>query len=243
MVSIPRDSFVPIRSGETRSTPRSRWAGACVANQDGEQPPDCASITMPNRVHGSVRWMPLRHHVCPTTPINDVGRHRLRRLPRDDAQTRRLRQDSGHPRGGSGPDGQSAAVISALLAAAPAVRWTQTVARYSVPHAAADALTVKRRRSQYGTWLGWLGAADPRPPDRSDRRFTSNSAGSGRGVEHDVAGNLCRPLASDTRMLPPRSRDSRSQQYVAMPLFRTRANCHIGEALFTAGGRGTQPSD
>jgi len=223
MVSIPRDSFVPIPDhGEDKIKLRVRDGRGIVANpRRWSRPPDCASIHYAEigfsgfAVPGGCPW---RHHRLPTTTPDQRSVWPASTCPPaakrwNGRNAPRLRQDSGHPpRADLEPDGQSAAVhLGAACCAAgarPVSGGSNPWRWYSVPHAAADALTVKRRRSRMGLGSAGLGAAaDPRPRLTVPiAEFTSNSAGSVVVWNHDVAGKLFDALASDAPVPTARAR-------------------------------------
>lgn len=218
MVSIPRDSFVPI-PGHGKDKINSAFAigGASLLTQTVEQATGLrldhyAEIgfsgfaTLVDALGGIT--------VCPTAPINDplagidlpagcqklngrnaLGYVRTRDTPRADLD-RMLNQRQ---------------FISALLqrAASPSV-WLNPWCWYAVPHAAADALTVDNGDHVWDlARLAWAlhGSATALTVPIGD--FTSNSAGSVVVWNHDVASKLFEALAVDGPV-PAAALDSQS---------------------------------
>ncbi|MEE3063644.1 MAG: LCP family protein [Actinomycetota bacterium] len=207
MVSIPRDSFVPI-PGHGKDKINSAFAigGAPLLVQTVEQ---ATGLRLDHYAEigfsgfaavvdalGGVT-------VCPTAPINDplagidlpagcqklngrsaLGYVRTRDTPRADLD-RMVNQRQ---------------FISALLhrAASPSV-WLNPWRWYAVPHAAAEALTVDDRDHVWDlARLGWAlhGSTTTLTVPIGD--FASNSAGSVVVWNHDVAGQLFEALVADS---------------------------------------------
>ena len=192
MVSIPRDSYVPIPDhGEDKINSAFAMGGAPLLTQTVEQ---ATGLRLDHYAEIGFSGFAVLVDalggvtVCPTTPINDplagidlpagcqelngrnaLGYVRTRDTPRADLD-RMVNQRQ---------------FISALLhrAASPSV-WLNPWRWYSVPHAAADALTVERKRSRMGPGSAGLGAARiHHHADRSDRRVHQQQRRFGRGVE------------------------------------------------------------
>lgn len=206
MVSIPRDSFVPIPGhGKDKINSAFGIGGAALLTQTVEQ---ATGLRLDHYAEiGFSGFAALVDAlggitVCPTAPIGDplagidlpagcqklngrsaLGYVRTRDTPRADLD-RMVNQRQ---------------FISALLqrAASPSVclnpwRW------YAVPHAAADALTVDDGDHVWDlARLGWAlhGSTTTLTVPLGD--FTSNSAGSVVVWDHEVAGQLFDALAAD----------------------------------------------
>jgi LCP family protein required for cell wall assembly len=207
MVSIPRDSFVPI-PGQGKDKINSAFAigGASLLIQTVEQ---ATGLRMDHYAEiGFSGFAALVDAlggitVCPTAAINDplagidlpagcqkvdgriaLGYVRTRDTPRADLD-RMVNQRQ---------------FISALLqrAASPSV-WLNPWRWYAVPHAAADALTVDTHDHVWDlARLGWAlhGSTTTLTVPIGD--FTSNSAGSVVVWNHDAASKLFDALSSDT---------------------------------------------
>ena len=206
MVSIPRDSFVPI-PGHGKDKINSAFAigGAPLLTQTVEQ---ATGLRLDHYAEIGFSGFAVLVDalggitVCPTAPINDplagidlpagcqklsgrsaLGYVRTRDTPRADLD-RMVNQRQ---------------FISALLhrAASPSV-WLNPWRWYSVPHAAADALTVDEGDHVWDlARLGWAlhGSTTTLTVPIGD--FTSNDSGSVVVWNHDVAGELFDALGSD----------------------------------------------
>jgi LCP family protein required for cell wall assembly len=206
VVSIPRDSYVPIPGhGKDKINSAFAMGGATLLTQTVEQATGLhldhyAEIgfsgfaVLVDAVGGVT--------VCPTTPINDplagidlpagcqklngrnaLGYVRSRDTPRADLD-RMINQRQ---------------FVSALLhrAASPAV-WLNPRRWYSVPHAAADALTVDQGDHVWDlAELGWALHGSTTTLTVPIAQFTNNDAGSVVVWNQNVAGKLFGALASD----------------------------------------------
>jgi LCP family protein required for cell wall assembly len=206
MVSIPRDSFVPIPDhGEDKINSAFAIGGASLLTQTVEQ---ATGLRLDHYAEIGFSGFAVLVDalggitVCPTTPINDplagidlpagcqklngrnaLGYVRTRDTPRADLD-RMVNQRQ---------------FISALLhrAASPSV-WLNPWRWYSVPHAAADAVTVNQGDHVWDlARLGWALRGATTTLTVPIAEFTSNSAGSVVVWNHGVAGKLFEALASD----------------------------------------------
>jgi LCP family protein required for cell wall assembly len=207
MVSIPRDSFVPIPDhGEDKINSAFAMGGAPLLTQTVEQ---ATGLRLDHYAEIGFSGFAVLVDalggitVCPTTPINDplagidlpagcqelngrnaLGYVRTRDTPRADLD-RMVNQRQ---------------FISALLhrGASPSV-WLNPWRWYSVPHAAADALTVNESDHVWDlARLGWALHGSTTTLTVPIAEFTSNSVGSVVVWNHDVAGKLFDALASDS---------------------------------------------
>src|SRR5262249_33038433 len=207
VVSIPRDSYVPIPGhGNDKINAAFAMGGAPLLAQTVEQ---ATGLRLDH--YAEIGFSGFAGvvdalggiTVCPTAPINDplagidlpagcqklngrgaLGYVRTRDTPRADLD-RMVNQRQ---------------FISALMdrAASPSV-WLNPWRWYAVPHAAAAALTVEAGDHVWDlALLGWAlrGTATTLTVPIGD--FTSNSAGSVVVWNHDVAGKLFDALAADS---------------------------------------------
>ncbi|WAC91742.1 LCP family protein [Mycobacterium sp. Aquia_213] len=206
MVSIPRDSFVPIPGhGKDKINSAFAMGGAALLTQTVEQ---ATGLRLDHYAEIGFSGFAVLVDalggvtVCPTAPINDplagidlpagcqqlngrgaLGYVRTRDTPRADLD-RMVNQRQ---------------FISALLhrAASPSV-WLNPWRWYSVPHAAADALTVDDGDHVWDlARLGWALHESTTTLTVPIGDFTSNSAGSVVVWNHDVAAKLFEALAAD----------------------------------------------
>ncbi|WP_308205461.1 LCP family protein [Mycobacterium montefiorense] len=206
LVSIPRDSYVPIpEHGKDKLNSAFAIGGASLLFQTVEQ---ATGLRLDHYAEiGFSGFAVLVDALggvtaCPTEPINDplagidlpagcqqlngrdaLGYVRTRDTPRADLD-RMVNQRQ---------------FISALLqrAASPSV-WLNPWRWYAVPHAAADALTVNEGDHVWDlARLGWAIRGSATALTVPIAEFTSNGAGSVVVWNHDVAGQLFDALASD----------------------------------------------
>jgi LCP family protein required for cell wall assembly len=206
MVSIPRDSYVPIpEHGKDKINSAFAIGGASLLTQTVEQ---ATGLRLDHYAEiGFSGFAVLVDALggvtaCPTAPISDplagidlpagcqqlngrnaLGYVRTRDTPRADLD-RMVNQRQ---------------FISALLhrAASPSV-WLNPWRWYAVPHAAADALTVNEGDHVWDlARLGWAIHGSATTLTVPIAEFTSNSAGSVVVWNHDAAGKLFDALASD----------------------------------------------
>jgi LCP family protein required for cell wall assembly len=206
MVSIPRDSYVPIPGhGKDKINSAFAMGGASLLIQTIEQ---ATGLRLNHYAEiGFSGFAGLVDAlggitVCPTTPINDplaginlpagcqqldgrnaLGYVRTRDTPRADLD-RMVNQRQ---------------FVSALLhrAASPTV-WLNPLRWYSVPRAAAGALTVDQGDHVWDlVRLGWALHGSPTAMTVPIGEFTNSDAGAVVVWNHDVAGKLFDALASD----------------------------------------------
>lgn len=206
MVSIPRDSYVPIPGhGKDKINSAYSAGGAPLLVQTVEQ-----ATGLPMDHYAEVGFSGFAGlvdalggvTVCPTEPIDDplagvnlpagcqkldgrsaLGYVRTRDTPRADLD-RMINQRQ---------------FMSALLqrAASPSV-WLNPWRWYSVPHSAAAALTVDQDDHVWDlARLGWAVHASPTTMTVPIGQFTSGDVGSVVVWNHDVARQLFDALASD----------------------------------------------
>lgn len=206
MVSIPRDSFVPIpEHGKDKINSAFAIGGASLLTQTVEQ---ATGLRLDHYAEIGFSGFAVLVDalggitVCPTAPINDplagidlpagcqklngrnaLGYVRTRDTPRADLD-RMVNQRQ---------------FISALLhrAAEPSV-WLNPWRWYSIPHAAADALTVGDGDHVWDlARLGWALGGSTTTLTVPIADFASNNVGSVVVWNHDVAGKLFDALAAD----------------------------------------------
>jgi LCP family protein required for cell wall assembly len=206
MVSIPRDSYVPIPGhGKDKINSAFAMGGASLLTQTVEQ---ATGLRLDHYAEIGFSGFAVLVDalggvtVCPTAPINDplagidlpagcqkldgrnaLGYVRTRDTPRADLD-RMINQRE---------------FVSALLhrASSPAV-WLNPFRWYSVPHAAADALTVDQGDHVWGlAQLGWALRGSTTAVTVPIAEFISGDAGSVVVWNHDAAGKLFDALASD----------------------------------------------
>jgi LCP family protein required for cell wall assembly len=206
MVSIPRDSYVPIPGhGKDKINSAFAMGGATLLTQTVEQ---ATGLRLDHYAEiGFSGFAALVDAlggitVCPTAPINDplagidlpagcqkldgrdaLGYVRSRATPRADLD-RMINQRQ---------------FMSALLhrASTPAV-WLNPFRWYTVPRAAVDALTVDQGDHVWNlAQLGWAMHGPTTSVTVPIGEFSSSDAGSVVVWDHDVAGKLFDALASD----------------------------------------------
>jgi LCP family protein required for cell wall assembly len=216
VVSIPRDSYVPIPGhGKDKINSAFATGGAPLLAQTVEQ---ATGLRLDHYAEiGFSGFAGLVDAVggvtiCPTVAINDplagidlpagcqklngrdaLGYVRTRDTPRADLD-RMVNQRQ---------------FLAALLhrAASPAV-WLNPVRWYSAPRAAVDALTVDRGDHVWDlARLGWALRGSTTEMTVPIGEFTNGDAGSVVIWDHEAAGKLFDALASDAPV-PPRSTDS-----------------------------------
>ncbi|OBF74309.1 LytTR family transcriptional regulator [Mycobacterium sp. 852002-51613_SCH5001154] len=206
MVSIPRDSYVPIRGhGKDKINAAFAMGGAPLLAQTLEQATGLRLDHYAEIGFGGFAGLVDALGgvtVCPTTPLSDplagidlpagcqklngrnaLGYVRTRDTPRADLD-RMVNQRQ---------------FVAALLhaAASPAV-WLNPWRWYSVPHALADALTVDRDDHVWDlARLGWGLHGSPTTMTVPIGEFTSGDAGSVVVWNHDEASRLFEALAAD----------------------------------------------
>jgi LCP family protein required for cell wall assembly len=206
MVSIPRDSYVPIPGhGKDKINAAFAMGGAPLLTQTVEQ---ATGLRLDHYAEIGFSGFPAvvdalgGVSICPAEPISDLlagidlpagcqkldGRNalgyvRTRATPRADLD-RMVNQRQ---------------AMSALLhrAASPPV-WLNPWRWYSVPHAAVDALTVDQRDHVWDlARLGWALHGSTTTTTVPIGEFTNSDAGSVVVWNHDVARELFAALASD----------------------------------------------
>ncbi|MCV7438294.1 LCP family protein [Mycobacterium seoulense] len=206
MVSIPRDSYVPIPGhGKDKINAAFAMGGASLLAQTVEQATGLRLNHYAEIGFGGFAGVVDALGgvtVCPTTPLNDplagidlpagcqklngrnaLGYVRTRDTPRADLD-RMVNQRQ---------------FVAALLhaAASPAV-WLNPSRWYAVPRAVADALTVDRGDHVWDLGrLGWGLRGSPTTLTVPIGEFTSGDAGSVVVWNHDEAGRLFEALAND----------------------------------------------
>ena len=211
MVSIPRDSYVPIPAhGKDKINSAFAMGGATLLTQTVEQ---ATGLRLDHYVEiGFSGFAPLVDAlggvtVCPTAPVNDplagidlpagcqqlegraaLGYVRSRDTPRADLD-RMVNQRQ---------------FMSALLhrASSPAV-WLNPFRWYSVPRAAADALTVDQGGHVWDlAQLAWALHGSTMSVTVPIGEFSSGDAGAVVVWNHQAAGKLFDALASDAPVPP-----------------------------------------
>jgi len=206
MVSIPRDSYVPIPGhGKDKINAAFAMGGAPLLTQTVEQ---TTGLRLDHYVEigfgGFAGLVDALGGVtaCPTAPINDplagidlpggcqkldgrdaLGYVRTRDTPRADLDRMANQRQ----------------FLSALLhrVTSPSV-WLNPVRWYSVPRAAAGAMTVDRGDHVWNlAQLGWALHGSPTAMTVPIGEFTNSDAGSVVVWNHDAAGKLFDALASD----------------------------------------------
>jgi LCP family protein required for cell wall assembly len=211
MVSIPRDSYVPIPGhGKDKINAAFAMGGAPLLTQTVER---ATGLRLDHYVEIGFSGFAVLVDalggvtVCPTTPINDplagidlpagcqkldgrnaLGYVRTRATPRADLD-RMVNQRQ---------------FLSALLhrAARPAV-WLNPRRWYSVPRAVADALTVDQGdHAWHLAQLGWALHGSTTTMTVPIGEFTNSDAGSVVVWNHDAAAKLFEALSSDAPVPP-----------------------------------------
>ena len=211
MVSIPRDSYVPIPShGRDKINAAFAIGGAPLLTQTVEQ---ATGLRLDHYAEiGFSGFAGLVDAlggitICPTTPINDplagidlpAG---CQKLDGRDALGYVRTRDT--PRADLDRMANQRQFLSALLhrVASPAV-WLNPLRWYSVPRAAAGAMTADRGDRVWDlAQLGWALHGSTTAMTVPIGEFTNGDAGSVVVWNHEAAGKLFEALASDAPVHP-----------------------------------------